>query len=170
MIVDPSGWRGRAEGQAFAQGEHSDGSEPSIIAGLRRTGVLALSLVATEGDDIVGHIAFSSVTVDGTDKDWFGFGLLSVRPDRQSRGVSAALVREGLERLRSHGAEGCVVLGNPAYYRRFGFEKDAALRYEGAPPDYFMRLGGDVGDRAFIRGAFRSNPHGPAFRLHRSFD
>lgn len=80
------------------------------------------------------------MTVNGADRGWFGLGPLSVRTDRQGQGIGAALVRDGLERLHSHGAKGCVVLGDPAYYCRFGFEQDAALRYEGAPPDYFMRL------------------------------
>ena len=53
---------------------------------------------------------------------------------------AGALIREGLARLAQAGAKGCVVLGDPAYYRRFGFENDPDLRFEGAPAEYFMRL------------------------------
>lgn len=57
------------------------------------------------------------------------------------------MIRDGLERLCALGAAGCVLLGDPGYYGRFGFERDARLWYDGAPPEYFMRLsltGGDV--------------------------
>ena len=130
---------------AFLGVEHSDQSEPSIIARLRADGALALSLVAVERGGIVGHIAFSPVTIDGKDCGWFGLGPVSVMPDRQTQGIGTALIQAGLAELRSRGAAGCVLLGDPAYYRRFGFELDERLRYEGAPPEYFMRLNLDEG-------------------------
>jgi len=127
--------------KAFRGVEHSDGSEPAIIARLREAGALALSLVAIEGGGIVGHIAFSAVTIDGRDCGWFGLGPVSVLPDRQRQGIGRALIEAGLAELRARGAAGCVLLGEPEYYRRFGFEVDGRLRYEGAPPEYFMSLG-----------------------------
>ncbi|WP_380875537.1 GCN5 family N-acetyltransferase [Sphingomonas sp. DBB INV C78] len=130
----------RVTAGAFAAVEHSDQTEPAIIAALREAGALTLSLVAVEGGEIVGHVAFSAVTIDGADKGWFGLGPVSVRPDRQGGGIGSALIRAGLDELRERGAAGCVLLGEPDYYRRFGFEQDAALRYEGAPAEYFMRL------------------------------
>ncbi len=125
---------------AFALMEHSNQTEPAIIAALRDAGALTISLVATDGDEIIGHIAFSPVTIDGQDHRWFGLGPVSVRPDLQGRGIGGALIRQGLNELRARGAAGCVLLGNPGYYRRFGFENDPDLRYPGAPPEYFMRL------------------------------
>lgn len=125
---------------AFAGVEHSDQREPAIIDALRDAGALTLSLVAVEeGGTIVGHVAFSPVTIDGEDLGWFGLGPVSVRPDKQGRGIGAALIRQGLDTLRQEGAAGCVVLGDPNYYRRFGFENDPNLRYPAAPPEYFMR-------------------------------
>ena len=50
------------------------------------------------------------------------------------------MIREGLDRLRIADAKGCVVLSDPNYYQRFGFENDPDVRYEGVPPEYFMRL------------------------------
>lgn len=125
---------------AFAEVDHSDQSEPEIIARLRASDALTISLVAVEESAIIGHIAFSPVTIDGAQLDWFGLGPMAVERGRQSEGIGSALVREGLARLRSQDAAGCVVLGDPAYYSRFGFETDGKLRYDGAPPEYFMRL------------------------------
>lgn len=133
---------------AFALVEHSDQTEPAIIAALRDAGALTISLVATDGDEVIGHVAFSAVTIDGEDHRWFGLGPVSVRPDRQGRGIGGALIRQGLHELRAQGAAGCVLLGNPGYYRRFGFVNDPDLRYPGAPPEYFMRLTFDGSDPA----------------------
>jgi len=136
--------------EAFATAPHCSGTEAAIVDGLRAAGALTLSLVAVAGDGteeaLLGHVAFSPVTIDGTDRGWFGLGPASVRPDRQRGGIGSALIRDGLRRLREGGAGGCVLLGDPAYYGRFGFAADPALVLEGVPPDYFMRLafGGEV--------------------------
>ena len=126
--------------RAFAAMEHSNQTEPAIIAALRKAGALSLSLVAVDGEDVIGHIAFSPVTIDGKDGGWFGLGPVSVHPDRQGVGIGGALIRQGVDQLRAQGAAGCVLLGEPTYYRRFGFENDNSLRYEDAPPEYFMRM------------------------------
>ncbi|WP_374442753.1 GNAT family N-acetyltransferase [Stella sp.] len=125
---------------AFAGARHRSGTEAAIVAALRAAGALTLSLVASEDGDLVGHVAFSPVTVDGRAVGWFGLGPVAVRPDRQGGGIGQALIREGLDRLRRLGAAGCVVLGAPGFYARFGFVTDAGLRYGGAPPEYFQRL------------------------------
>jgi putative acetyltransferase len=125
---------------AFAGVRHSDQTEPAIVAGLRAAGVLALSLVAVDDGAVIGHVAFSPVTVAGRNCGWFGLGPISVLPERQGKGIGGALIWRGLARLRSQDAAGCVILGDPTYYRRFGFERDDRLLYDGAPPEYFMRL------------------------------
>jgi putative acetyltransferase len=125
---------------AFADAEHSDQTEPEIIVRLRAAGVLTISLVAVDGEALIGHVAFSPVTINGGGGGWFGLGPVSVKPAYQGAGVGSALIRDGLKQLQFHGAEGCVVLGDPSYYARFGFERDDNLRYDGAPPEYFMRL------------------------------
>jgi putative acetyltransferase len=125
---------------AFEGMPFSDQTEAKVIDGLREAGALTLSLVATEGGEIVGHVAFSPVTIEGEAGDWYGLGPVSVWPDRQRTGIGQALIREGLQRLRSIGAGGCVLLGDPAYYRRFGFESDPDLHNVGAPPGAFQRL------------------------------
>lgn len=131
---------GEVTAAAFAGAAHSDGSEAAIVARLRREGALALSLVAVERGAIIGHIAFSPVTVAGAAGRWFGLGPLSVAPARQGAGVGSALVRAGLARLTAAGAASCVVLGDPGYYARFGFAVREGLVYPGAPAAYFMAL------------------------------
>ncbi|MHB8528069.1 MAG: GNAT family N-acetyltransferase [Caulobacteraceae bacterium] len=125
---------------AFKGMPFSDDSEARVVDALRLAGALALSLVATQGGEIVGHVAFSPVTINGQAGDWYGLGPVSVWPDRQRRGIGQALIREGLRRLQSLGAGGCVLLGDPAYYARFGFENDPDLRHAGAPPWAFQCL------------------------------
>lgn len=125
---------------AFKGMPFSDGTEARVIDGLRAAGALTLSLVAVQDGAIVGHVAFSPVTINGEAGDWCGLGPVSVWPDRQRAGVGQALIREGLLRLRSMGAGGCVLLGDPAYYARFGFENDPDLRHAGAPAWAFQCL------------------------------
>jgi putative acetyltransferase len=116
-------------------------AEANIVDGLRAAGALTLSLVAIEdGDEVVGHVAFSPVKIDGKDQGWFGMGPVAVWPERQRGGVGSELVRAGLERLRKSGAQGIVVLGDPAYYGRFGFRAHDGLRYSSAPASHFLAL------------------------------
>lgn len=125
---------------AFADLPYSDGSEPAIIDRLRAAEALTLSLVAEDEGQVVGHVAFSAVTISGEEAGWFGLGPISVLPARQGQGIGSALVNEGLVRLRKLDAKGCVLAGNPAYYTRFGFSVDPDFVYPGIPPEYFMRL------------------------------
>jgi putative acetyltransferase len=125
---------------AFKGMPFSDQTEAKVIDALRSAGALTLSLVATEGGEIVGHVAFSPVKITGETSEWYGLGPVSVWPDRQRTGIGQALIREGLQRLQSMSAGGCVLLGDPAYYSRFGFESDPALYDVGAPPGTFQRL------------------------------
>jgi putative acetyltransferase len=143
---------------AFKGMPFSDQTEARVIDGLRAAGALTLSLVATEGGDIIGHVAFSPVKINGEAGDWYGLGPVSVWPDRQRMGIGQALIRDGLQRLRLLGAGGCVLLGAPAYYGRFGFESDPDLYEVGAPPGAFQRLS--------LSGA---RPRGEV-RFHPAFD
>jgi putative acetyltransferase len=125
---------------AFDGIEHSSQTESAIVDALRRAGALTISLVAEQDDIIIGHAAFSAVLIDGEDLGWFGLGPVSVSPSLQRRGVGTALIEEGLKLLNQRGARGCVVLGDPNYYCRFGFTSDHALRYSDVPPEYFQSI------------------------------
>jgi putative acetyltransferase len=95
---------------------------------------------------VVGHIAFSPVTVSDGTRDWYGLGPVSVLPEHQRRGIGKALIYEGLSSLRALGACGCALVGDPGYYARFGFRNSPGLVYEGVPQEVFlvMPLGGKV--------------------------
>ncbi len=109
-------------GRAFAPMWFSDGSEPDLVDALRSAGDLALSLVAvTAAGEIIGHIGFSPVTIDGADCGWFQMAPVSVSPEVQLQGIGSALIRAGIAALQEQGARGVAVVGNPAYYERFGF-------------------------------------------------
>jgi len=125
---------------AFLPMQHSSGTEADIIDALRAANVLTISLVAIEDEELVGHVAFSPVTIDMEPEGWYGLGPIAVRPDFQREGVGDELIRKGLKQLEALGAQGCVVLGDPDYYVRFGFEAVPGLVLPGVPPEYFQCL------------------------------
>ena len=125
---------------AFAPVSYSDGTEPVIVEMLRGAGALTLSLVAGKDGMILGYIAFSAVTIGGKDCAWFGLGPVAVLPEHQGKGIGSALINTGLSHLRELSAEGCVLLGNPAYYERFGFHVIDGLHFADAPIKNFLAL------------------------------
>lgn len=125
---------------AFLEAPHSSGTEAQIINRLRKDGDLTLSIVAVSEQEIVGHIAFSPVTINELNDDWFGLGPVSVLPNRQGEGIGAALVNRGLTELKANGAKGCVLIGDPAFYSRFGFVGDCGLTYGDVPVGYVQGL------------------------------
>lgn len=125
---------------AFKTLEISNQTEQFIIEALREVKALTISLVAEVEGRVVGHIAFSPVTMSDGTKDWYGLGPVSVHPDFQRKGIGKALVKEGLVRLKDLQAKGCCLVGHPEYYRKFGFENVEGLFYEGAPRDVFFIL------------------------------
>lgn len=125
---------------AFRNEEYSSHTEHFIVNALRRTGQLSISLVASEHDEILGHVAISPVSISSGVTGWYGLGPISVRPDRQGKGIGSALMRAALQQLRQQGAAGCVVLGDPAYYGRFGFKAHPGLELPDVPPEYFQAL------------------------------
>ncbi|VUC29016.1 unnamed protein product [Clonostachys rosea] len=125
---------------AFRHAEHSSGTEATIVQELRQSTALEVSLVATLDGVIRGHVAFSRITINGHYIGWYGLGPLSVHHMLHRQGIGQSLVKEGLQRLCSLGAAGCVVLGDPAFYKRFGFRNDEELRLVGVPPTHFMVL------------------------------
>lgn len=125
---------------AFRDAPHSSHTEQHIVNALRRAGQLTLSLVAEQGGAVVGHVAVSPVTVSDGASGWYGLGPISVRPDLQGQNIGASLMHAAMDGLRAHGAAGCVLVGDPAYYTRFGFRPVPGLVYPGIPSEYFMAL------------------------------
>jgi len=128
---------------AFKTLEVSNHTEQFIIEALRSAKALTLSLVAEIDGFVVGHIAFSPVTISDDTKRWYGLVSLSVLPEYQRKGVGKALIQEGLAQLKDIGAKGCCVVGHPDYYRKFGFENMPGLVLEGVPPEFFFSLSFD---------------------------
>ena len=121
----------------------SNHTEQYIIAALRAAGALTLSLVAEVEGRVVGHIAFSPVTISDGTRNWYGLGPVSVLPAYQRQGVGKALIREGLARLKAMNAQGCCLVGHPDYYRKFGFINMPGLVLEGVPQEVFFALSFD---------------------------
>ena len=118
----------------------SNQTEHFIIEALRAAGALTLSLVAEEEGRVIGHIAFSPVTISDGTRNWYGLGPVSVLPAYQRQGVGKALIREGLARLNAMNAQGCCLVGHPDYYRKLGFTNTPGLVLEGVPQEVFFAL------------------------------
>lgn len=118
----------------------SNHTEQFIINALRKTNALTVSLVAEIDGQVVGHIAFSPVTISDGSPDWYGLGPVSVLPEYQRQGVGKALIHEGLARLKAMGGKGCALVGDPRYYKRFGFRNSPTMIHEGIPQDVFLVL------------------------------
>jgi putative acetyltransferase len=107
--------------------------EAHIVDRLRAEGLAVLSLVATSGDQVVGHILFSDldVDVDGRRVPAVSLAPMAVLPDWQRQGVGSRLIEAGLAGLRAQGkAHTVIVLGHPGYYPRFGFSADLAQKLQ----------------------------------------
>ena len=125
---------------AFLDAPHANGNEQLIVNTLRDSGALTLSLVAQYNDELVGHAAISPVTISDESCKWYGLGPLSVIPEWQRQGCGTRLTQRALEELQKYGAQGCVVLGNPRYYSRFGFQQIDELTLSNVPAEYFLAL------------------------------
>ena len=144
--------------EAFRYAEHASHTEQFITDALRNAGQLAISLVAVDQNQIVGHVAISPVSLSDATIGWYGLGPVSVSPSRQRKGIGSMLVGSALAALRRQGAQGCVVLGEPSYYSRFGFRAFPSLVLPGVPAEYFQAL------------AFVSPVPSAQVQYHESFD
>jgi putative acetyltransferase len=133
----------RVEEKAFNRTGEAD-----LCVSLTRRGAITLSLVALDADEVVGHILFSPVIIlaEGADAGFsaVGMGPVAVLPLRQGQGIGSRLIHAGLEELRQQGHAAVVVLGDPNYYMRFGFEPAArhGIRFQdpAVPAEDFMVL------------------------------
>ena len=129
---------------AFLHAPHTDHTEQFVVRALRAAGQLRVSLVAEAGagaaEGIVGHVAVSPVQLSNGAADWYGLGPISVLPAFQQQGIGGQLMAAALAQLRQLGAAGCVLLGDPTYYRRFGFQAEPSLVLPDVPPEYFQAL------------------------------
>jgi putative acetyltransferase len=130
----------RVTDAAFGQPDESH-----IIEAVRRAGCPAVSLVAVDGTEVVGHILFTPVDLDppAAGVVVMGLGPMAVAPARQRQGVGSALVREGLRACAGSGCSAVVVLGHPRFYPRFGFQPASGFGLKSeysVPDDVFMAI------------------------------
>lgn len=125
---------------AFENHPYSHGTEQFIITALRAAGALTVSLVAEVEGNVVGHVAFSPVTISDGSREWYGLGPVSVLPECWKRGIGKSLILQGLSVLRGLGARGCALVGDPQYYKRLGFKNLPELVLEGVPQENFLAL------------------------------
>lgn len=122
----------------FLNAPHTAHTEQFIVKALRKAGKLTISLVAEVGEDVVGHVAVSPVSISDGVSDWYGLGPISVAPSYQGQGIGSLLMQDALRSLRERKASGCVVLGEPSYYGRFGFRSEPGLVLQDVPQEYFQ--------------------------------
>ncbi|MCG8549709.1 MAG: N-acetyltransferase [Desulfobacterales bacterium] len=125
---------------AFADHPVSRQTEHFIVSALRAAGALTISLVAEVDGNVIGHIAFSPIEITDGTCEWYGLGPVSVLPEYQKQGTGKALVNKGLSMLKDMGAQGCVLVGRPGYYRKFGFKNYPEMMYKGIPQEVFLAL------------------------------
>lgn len=125
---------------AFLNAPHTAHTEQFIVDALRKAGALAISLVAEQEGEVVGHVAVSPVSISDGSEGWYGLGPISVKPELQRKGIGSLLMQSALRLLQEQGAAGCVLVGDPAYYSRFGFKPESSLILPDVPPEYFQTL------------------------------
>jgi putative acetyltransferase len=126
--------------RAFATMPFADGDEQELIGRFRSAGALALSLVAELDGDVVGQITLTPALAADASPGWFALGPIAVAPESQNDGIGSKLIEAGITWMRGQNAAGCALVGNPAYYSRFGFDAYPALAPEGEPAEYYQIL------------------------------
>ena len=134
--------------------------ESRLVDALRTAGKAVISLVAERDRRIVGHVLFSEVSIARGSRKGIGLAPVAVLPRAQRRGIGTGLIRAGLTRAAEIGYDFAVVLGEPAYYRRFGFETGSRF---GLANDYgvdepFMALALRAGGLAGASGVVSYQP------------
>jgi putative acetyltransferase len=125
---------------AFQNLAISNHNEQFIINALRDANALTISLVAETDGKVVGHIAFSPITISDGSLNWYGLGPISVLPKYQKQGIGKSLILKGLSLLKGMGGQGCALVGDPDYYKQFGFKNIPDLIHEGIPQEVFLVL------------------------------
>lgn len=120
-------------------------AEAQLVQNLRHNGALALSAVARLAGRPTAHVGFSPLKIAGhtTSPPVLALAPVSVAPDHQRRGHGSALIRWSLDRLKARSCPAVIVLGEPAFYSRFGFRPASDFRIEcpyDVPGEYFMAL------------------------------
>jgi putative acetyltransferase len=113
-------------------------AEAELVDRLRADGEVAISLIAEESDGIMGHVLFSRMSAPFPA---LGLAPVAVDPAWRRQGIAARLIEDGLAKARDTGWRAVFVLGDPAYYRRFGFDVGLAAGFSSpyAGPHFMVR-------------------------------
>ena len=125
---------------AFVGHPYGSGTRSLIVDALRGDGALELSVVAEVDGTVVGHIAFSAAGIGDSPSGWFVVGPVAVHPDHQRRGIGRVLIEASVEIMDSRNAQGCVLVGDPGLYERFGFRRCPQVTWPGVPDEYVLCL------------------------------
>ncbi len=127
-------------GVAFTASRFGLHNEITVARTLLGQTPLCCAMLAEDGTGPVGCAVVSPVTISGHASHWYGLGPVAVVPGRQQQGIGSRLVQGVLAHLQAHRAAGCVVLGSPALYGRFGFQEDPGLTLPGYDRAHFLVL------------------------------
>lgn len=129
---------GRVVTEAMRLLPQATGTEARIVEKLRESGAFTLSLVAEDEGAVIGYLAASAARI-GAQEGWGLIGPLAVSPAWHRQGIGSALMAEAISRLRES-CRGAVLVGDPAYYGRFGFRAYPGLFVPGCPPEAVQAL------------------------------
>ncbi|HIL36260.1 MAG: N-acetyltransferase [bacterium] len=158
MIVRPEGSHDLNGIRAVHEAAFGSSLESGLVDALRDGGKLFSSMLAIEEAEVRGHVATSLVTIEFQGEALVaGVAPLGVLPAHQRRGIGSALMWSIITAAREAGCAGLVLLGDPAYYGRFGFEPAATfdLRSHYTDGPAFQALALDPGAWADCRGQVR---------------
>ena len=123
--------------QVFLNHPHSDNKEHLIVENLINNNNDVLSMVGIDNDKVVAFITYSKVKFDNDNDNWVGLAPVAVLPEYQGCGLGSKIIKSSLEQIKQS-YDGCVVMGEGEYYKRFGFDVVDGLFFEGVPTEYFM--------------------------------
>ena len=131
MLIQPESWNDADGIRAVHLAAFPTSAEADLVRMLNEDLDSKISLVASLDREIVGHVMLSRMQVEGDERSFraLGLGPVAVMPERQKQGIGSALIGKALERAEAGGEEIVFVLGDPDYYRRFGFTPEAAAPF-----------------------------------------
>jgi predicted N-acetyltransferase YhbS len=143
---------------AFSGKPYADGDEAELVEALRRENALSVLLVAELEGTVIGQVAFSPAQASDGTRGWYALGPVAVLPAHQRTGIGSKLVHAGLQAITELGANGCILVGDPAYYTRFGFRLSPSNTPGGESTEFFM-----------VKLLGHQQPTGPIY-FHRAFN
>ncbi len=154
MFIRPATARDYPQIPALVEAAFGQHDEALLVEGLRRAGEIAFEFVATDRDELIGHVVLSRLIEPA---GCLALAPVSVHPDRQKQGIGSALIEKALMRAEEEEWPAVFVHGNPRYYGRFGFDVQEANDFDTVYPSEFIAA------RVFDEFSFGSLPRDLVF-------